>query len=410
MATGFLSPIGGAAWQFFTDEGVILAGGQLFTYLAGTTTPAATYTSSTLSVPNPNPIILNSSGRTPNEIWLQQGTQYKFVVEDVNGNLVTPGTWDNISGINDVSVSSNTSVWATSNLTPTYISATSFSVPGNQTSVFTVSRRIQATVAAGTVYGQVTASSFGSGITTVTVTLDSGALDSGLSAIYYGIDDPTHTSVNALINVQTFTSSGTYTPTNGTTKIIVEAVGGGGAGGGTSVTGSGNCAAGGGGGGSPYGKIYIPYGVSAQTVTIGAAGNGTLGGSGGNGGTTSFGSILVVTGGVGGANGGQGSGSIGGFASGGGGSGGSTPTVSGSNVQTIALLPGGNGGVGMGFTTAFVVNGTGGSSVFGNGGAAYGNAASGRGAGGLGNGVGQNSAASAGFGGTGGLLIIYEYL
>ena len=42
-----LSPLGGAGWQFFNDNGIPLAGGLIYTYLAGTTTPAATYTSST---------------------------------------------------------------------------------------------------------------------------------------------------------------------------------------------------------------------------------------------------------------------------------------------------------------------------------------------------------------------------
>jgi hypothetical protein len=41
-----LSLLAGAGWQFFTDDGVPLAGGLLYTYAAGTTTPQAPYTSS----------------------------------------------------------------------------------------------------------------------------------------------------------------------------------------------------------------------------------------------------------------------------------------------------------------------------------------------------------------------------
>ena len=76
-----LSPLGGAGWQFFDNNGVPLSGGLLYTYLAGTTTPVATYTSASGSIANSNPIVLDSSGRPPNEIWLIGGTSYKFVLQ-----------------------------------------------------------------------------------------------------------------------------------------------------------------------------------------------------------------------------------------------------------------------------------------------------------------------------------------
>jgi hypothetical protein len=193
----FLSPIGGAGWQFFNDVGNVLAGGLLYTYLAGTTTPAATYTTSSGSVANSNPIVLNAEGRTPQEVWLTGGTQYKFIVHDATDVTVTPGTWDNISGINDIGTSSS-SEWQSFTNSPTYISGTSFSVAGNQTAILTVGRRIKATVTAGTVYGTIVSSSFGT-VTTVTLAMDGNeVLDSGLSAIFYSLLDPTNPSVNAV--------------------------------------------------------------------------------------------------------------------------------------------------------------------------------------------------------------------
>ena len=79
----FLSPVGGAAAQFFTNSGVPLAGGKLFTYAAGTTTPAATYTSSSGVTAHTNPIILNSAGRVAtSEIWLTESVSYKFLLKD----------------------------------------------------------------------------------------------------------------------------------------------------------------------------------------------------------------------------------------------------------------------------------------------------------------------------------------
>jgi hypothetical protein len=70
--------------QFFNEAGMTLVGGQLFTYAAGTSTPQATYTDSTGTVQNFNPIILDSAGRA--SIWLP-ALAYKFVLEDSLGNV-----------------------------------------------------------------------------------------------------------------------------------------------------------------------------------------------------------------------------------------------------------------------------------------------------------------------------------
>ena len=97
-----LSPLGGAATQFFDNNGVILSGGKIYTYAAGTTTPQATYTSASGTTPHANPIILDSAGRVPGgEIWLTDGLVYKFVIETATSILL--GTYDNLSGINDLS-------------------------------------------------------------------------------------------------------------------------------------------------------------------------------------------------------------------------------------------------------------------------------------------------------------------
>ena len=61
----FLSPVGCVAAQFFTNSGVPLSGGKLYTYAAGTTTPKTSYTSSSGSTNHTNPIILDSAGRVP---------------------------------------------------------------------------------------------------------------------------------------------------------------------------------------------------------------------------------------------------------------------------------------------------------------------------------------------------------
>jgi len=94
-----LSPLGGAGAQFFSNNGVPLAGGLLYTYSAGTSTPATSYTSNTGLTALANPIVLDSAGRVPTgEIWLTDGISYKFVLNSATNVLIA--TWDNLTGIN----------------------------------------------------------------------------------------------------------------------------------------------------------------------------------------------------------------------------------------------------------------------------------------------------------------------
>lgn len=101
-----LSIFGGVGAQFFDNNGIILSGGKIFTYAAGTTTPLATYTSSTGNTAHSNPIILDSAGRVPGgEIWnaLQL---YKFVLETSLGVLIA--TYDNVgSSFNATAIIAN---------------------------------------------------------------------------------------------------------------------------------------------------------------------------------------------------------------------------------------------------------------------------------------------------------------
>lgn len=97
-----LSPFAGAGWQFFDNNGVILSGGLLYTYAAGTTTPQTTYTSSSGAIANSNPIVLDSAGRTTSEVWLTEGAACKFVLKTSAAVII--GSYDNISGVNDFGV------------------------------------------------------------------------------------------------------------------------------------------------------------------------------------------------------------------------------------------------------------------------------------------------------------------
>lgn len=122
------------------------------------------------------------------------------------------------------------------------------------------------------------------------------AVDDGTTATL--LDNLKKATAGRLLNIQTFTASGTYTPTPGTGSIIVEGVGGGASGGGSSSTSAGQLTAGGGGGGGAYAKSRFTAGFAGLSVTIGAGGAASsAGGSGVAGGTTSLGALVAIPGG-----------------------------------------------------------------------------------------------------------------
>lgn len=104
------------------------------------------------------------------------------------------------------------------------------------------------------------------------------------------------------INVQDFTSSGTYTPTSGMKYCIIECIGGGGGGGSCGASATLSCASTGGGGGEYMKGVFSAATIGAsKAVTVGSAGaNGGVSGDGGNGGTSSVGVLISAAGGTGG--------------------------------------------------------------------------------------------------------------
>jgi len=104
MASVLLSPVGNGQ-QFFDNNGLPLAGGLIYTYQAGSSTPLATYTTNNGTTPNSNPIILDAAGRTPQEVWMQTGYSYKLVLQTSAG--VTLQTLDNLYPILQTSTSTS---------------------------------------------------------------------------------------------------------------------------------------------------------------------------------------------------------------------------------------------------------------------------------------------------------------
>lgn len=212
-----------------------------------------------------------------------------------------------------------------------------------------------------------------------------------------------------LIAVKTFFTTGTYTSTTGTNRVIVEMVGGGGGGAGSRAAATGNLSIGGAGGAGSYLKAMYTSGFSGIQVTVGSGGNGgTVSDPFASGGSaSSFGSLCSAAGG--------GAGSPAGPTN-------SFPfttvaaTVSGgtSGGGIIVGTPGSGSGASIAINASTSIGFPGGNSQFGAGGYitaanATGIQGSGYGSGGGPTVVTGGNAAVAGGKGANGIVIIWEY-
>lgn len=79
--------------RYFDDNGDPLAGGKLYSYIAGTSAPTSTFTDQSGNTPNANPVILDANGEA--SVWIADGL-YKFILKDAND--VVQFTTDFVSG------------------------------------------------------------------------------------------------------------------------------------------------------------------------------------------------------------------------------------------------------------------------------------------------------------------------
>lgn len=221
MTTCFLAPDPLQSTFFIPGGNVPGNGVQLFFYVSGTSTKQTVYKDPAASVAWTNPIVLDSGGNLPlgGEVWFPAGQLFtaKWAPSNDTDPPASPyRTMDNLSGMNDVS-SSGISDWIASTVSPTFVSGTSFTLPGDQTLLFTNGRRVKTTNTGGTVYSTITSVGFLGGVTTVRVANDALTLDSGISAVFYGLIDPTASSVD-FYHVTRMAPTVT-TGANGTTDI-----------------------------------------------------------------------------------------------------------------------------------------------------------------------------------------------
>jgi len=247
------------------------------------------------------------------------------------------------------------------------------------------------------------------GLYVITVNNGQTTINSGAISVYPGapfVNAASGISSGRLLNVQTFSASGTYTPTVGTNKIIVELVGGGGGGAGAPATSSSTQGIGSGGGSGGYAKCEIALSsiTTPVPVTVGIGGTGGIAGAGSAGAISSFGTYVVCAGGQAGI-----------------GATGSWPVVqtpgAGGNVTAtagtvITSSKGAPGQVAINVQANQLTPGYGGSSPLGMGGTGSFNAAGGNGGPGAGGGgvaIGVSLGAENGGNGGNGLCIVYEY-
>lgn len=99
-----VNPFYSPKFRAFDSNGNPLAGGLLYTYSAGTTTPRSTYTTRAGNVANANPVVLDANGEA--DVWLTPGVDYKFELHDSSDvlqwtvdNVPSPAATDTTSAV-----------------------------------------------------------------------------------------------------------------------------------------------------------------------------------------------------------------------------------------------------------------------------------------------------------------------
>ena len=382
--------------QFTTAAGVPLSGGKVYTYVAGTTTPQATFTDYTGATPNTNPVILNSRGEA--NIWLG-GALYKFILTDTND--VEIWTVDYISAptsavspvlSGNVTIDSDTpgpALKITQTGTGPVLRVQDSADPDNTPFIIdnagnvgvgtaTPTAQLEATGAAK--LGSLTLTSSplpvaSGGTGQATLTANNVLIGAGTSSVAFvapgtsgnvlasnGTSWVSQTLAAVQLREQLFLTSGTWTAPAGVTQVKLVVVGGGGGGGGYNSTGGTNDGGNGGSAGVAVGNVTVVPGT-AYTVTVGAGGAGGVTNANGTAGSTSsFGALMSATGGGAGLT----NGTIG--ADGAGTSG--TTRNTNTSVTTQAPFGGANSRApgGGAATVAWAINSANGAGAFGSGG------------------------------------------
>lgn len=216
------SPIGNE--QFKVGPGLMAAGYMLFTYLAGTLTPAITYKTKSFAEPHDNPILLDATGFPIAPIFIELGKFYKFILALPN-SLDPPSsivyTWDNINGGALVNRAAPTE-FSVQSISAVYMSETMFTVNGDQRLSFQIGRRVKCADVT-TLYGTVAFPSvFDGDLTTITLAVDSGNLSASPTGVYVGTLLPGKSGMpnRLIVGTRTKLAGGLHMPVAGGFNLL----------------------------------------------------------------------------------------------------------------------------------------------------------------------------------------------
>jgi hypothetical protein len=323
-----LSPV--ARQQFFAADGTPLANGCIFTYLSGTTTPAATYTDQTGLFLQTNPIILDAGGFS--SIWLS-AQAYRFILSSAGDPNCSTGSqqWV-VDGIQPPPFLNGNNAWTGNQ---TFSGSSTFTGPVNMNS-------------GGSLSGSFTGNPTFNG----NPTFAGNPIFANAQAFAGGISTDTINGINPLTTMAVTAANGTGANPGEPIAITAGAGGAtGGQGGNATIRGGAGGAAGGAGGtiqlfaGQAMSANSAGGGIQLATGSgVGTSAGGDFTFTGGTGGSTAGGGgNVTLTGGTGGAAGAGGTITLTPGAKGAGGTTGNI-TFAGSgrqtfNVDTTAVAP-----------------------------------------------------------------------
>jgi hypothetical protein len=96
----------------------------------------------------------------------------------------------NLDGTLKAATTLNPSQWFTPSLVTTYVDGDEFTVPGDQTDIFTATRRLKANLVASTVYSEVVTATYNAGPDNTTVQIADSVLDATLVSVEYSLFTP----------------------------------------------------------------------------------------------------------------------------------------------------------------------------------------------------------------------------
>lgn len=114
MTVHLVPGIFAAGGQLLDQNGVPASGALVYTYAAGTVSAVPTFTTVGGNITAANPIVCDSQGRLPHEMWQPEGIAIKIFVTDSIGNTI--GTYDDLPGINDATNISGIAVLSANNI------------------------------------------------------------------------------------------------------------------------------------------------------------------------------------------------------------------------------------------------------------------------------------------------------